>query len=113
MTNTLISIAKQFSRTPAGRFKSDGPKSGEAFRDTILIPSLQKNAKITVDLNGALGFGSSFLEEAFGGLVRKGFSAEELNNRLVIKSGLSTYSNRIWKYISDAEQQKTNNRVTI
>jgi hypothetical protein len=102
----VISIAQQFSRTPAGRYIADGPKSGEAFRNILLAPSLRNNAKVVVDLNGALGFGSSFLEEAFGGLVRQGFSADELKAKLQIESDLATYKNRIWKYIQDADRHE-------
>src|SRR5690625_5264052 len=101
MTKTTISVAKQFSRTPAGRYKTDGPKSGEAFRETHLIPSLTTNDNVTVELDGALGYGSSFLEEAFGGLVRKGFKAKELEKKLTVNSSFKTYKNRIWAYINE------------
>ena len=42
--------------------------------------------KVLVDLDGAMGYSSSFLEEAFGGLIRAGFTKECLNKLLVIKS---------------------------
>lgn len=99
-----ISIARDFSRTPAGRFKADGPKSGEAFREDLLYPALKEADSVEVDLDGALGYGSSFLEEAFGGLVReKNMSAEELAAKLKIKSTHENYEGRIWRYIRDAE----------
>lgn len=66
-------IAKDFSRYPAGRFKTDGKYSGEQFREDVLIPSLanlRSDEKITIILDGTRGYGSSFLEEAFGGLIR-------------------------------------------
>lgn len=103
MNEVLISIATDFSKTPAGRFSTDGPSSGEAFRKRLLEPSLRKNARIVVDLNNTLGFGSSFLEEAFGGLVRDGFSARELHEKLEVKTNLQTYKNRIWQYINEAD----------
>lgn len=67
----MISIAKDFSRFPAGRFFSDGPYSGEKFREEFLIEPIKKGEEIVVDLDGVAGYGSSFLEEAFGGVVRK------------------------------------------
>lgn len=73
-----INIATQFSRYPAGRYVTDGPFSGEYFRDNWLIPALQNEEKVTIEFDGARGYGSSFLEEAFGGLVRKGFSPERI-----------------------------------
>ncbi len=66
-----FSIAEDFSRCPAGRKKTDGPHSGEALRE-ILVEKL-KDGPLTVDLSGTLGFGSSFLEEAFGGLGGENF----------------------------------------
>lgn len=104
---TTLNIAKDFSRSPAGRFITDGPFSGEAFRENLLRPALANNAKVEVDLNGSLGFGSSFLEEAFGGLVRKcGFTAIDLGQRLIIRSDLKTYKDRVWRYIDEAKPAK-------
>lgn len=71
----MINIARDFSRAPAGRFISDGPNSGQRFRESFLIPSLNKSEMIVIDLDGTRGMGSSFLEEAFGGLIRRGFDS--------------------------------------
>lgn len=98
-----LSIAKDFSRSPAGRYRTDGPFSGEEFRESILQPAIRKHDEVEVDLRGALGYGSSFLEEAFGGLVRKcGIPASELRKKLKIKSDLKIYEDRIWRYVDDA-----------
>lgn len=53
-----------------GREISSGRWSGEWFRDTHLVPALQSNDVVTVDLAGAPGYPVSTLEEVFGGLVR-------------------------------------------
>ena len=70
----VISIAKSFSVTPGSRYRKEGPFSGEEFRDDILKPAfdkaLEENKKLIVSLDGTLGYGTSFLEEAFGGLAR-------------------------------------------
>lgn len=103
METMNISIARQFSETPAGRYVSDGPASGQRFREEVLLPALRAGKNISIDLDGAVGFGSSFLEEAFGGLVRAGFQARDLRNRLTILSGLQAYRDRVWRYIDEAQ----------
>lgn len=65
-----LSVAKDFSTYPAGRYESDGPFSGEGFLKQKLLPALEKAEKLKIILDGTMGYGSSFLEEAFGGLVR-------------------------------------------
>lgn len=103
----MISILKNFSENPAGRYITDGPNSGQRFRDELLMPALRSNDQVVVDLDGALGFGSSFLEEAFGGLVREcGFAATELARQLKIISRQSIYEKRVWRYINAAATQK-------
>lgn len=101
----VIKIATDFSRTPSGRFPSDGPDSGEAFREKLLRGMLQQGP-VDVVLDGASGYPSSFLEEAFGGLVRKGyFSVAQLRERLHVIANDTEYSRyipAIWRYIDNA-----------
>lgn len=98
---TRINVAKDFSRWPAGRYRSDGPYSGEVFRDDILVPALDKAEVVEVELDGARGYGSSFLEEAFGGLVRLGrFTSDQLLRRLrVVSNDDPSLSQEIQAYI--------------
>ena len=103
MSEKVISVAKDFSPSPAGRFLSDGPFPGERFRDSLLLPALRQHDGVTVDLDGTDGMGSSFLEEAFGGLVRKGFTATQLRRKLHIRSSRQSYEQRIWNYILRAQ----------
>lgn len=107
MTTSTIHVASEFSRFPAGRFKDDGPYPGEAFRDNLLVPALRSSAKVVVDLDGTLGYGSSFLEEAFGGLVRvRGFSAKELRARLELKATDPARIIEIWGHIDSAKVER-------
>lgn len=105
--HTTISIAKDFSETPIGRYRSDGKNSGAVFRDDILVPALRTNSKVTVDLAGTAGYGSSFLEETFGGLIREcGFTLEQLRVKLTIISTDPTYEiyrQAVDGYMKDAE----------
>ena len=107
MTQTKeIDVARNFTPYPVGRTRSDGRHSGEAFRDDYLVPALKAGA-VTVAMDGAKGYGSSFLEETFGGLVRRcGFEANQLGKRLVIKTEDALLSAEIWGYVKEADELK-------
>lgn len=105
MSSITINIATDFTPYPGGRFRSDGEFSGERFREELLCPAFGNadNETITVELDGAAGFGSSFLEEAFGGLVRHcGIPVAEVLRRLKVKSSRPGYLSRIRGYIEQA-----------
>src|SRR5690242_3167734 len=75
MSDLRLSVARDFSRTPGSRYDSEGDFSGETFRRAILLPrveqALHERKQLLIDLDGTAGYGTSFLEEAFGGLVRE------------------------------------------
>lgn len=102
----LIDIGKDFSDTPLGRYPEDGPFSGERFREEFLCPALKEHGSATVVIDGTEGYGSSFLDEAFGGLVRKGYyTAQQLKKILKIEcndADYSIYRDLVWKYINEA-----------
>jgi hypothetical protein len=98
----LIIIAQDFAVMPGGRKIQDGPFSGELFRKSILEPALRNDGTIVIDLDGVRGYGSSFLEEAFGGLVRDGFEKRELRERLEIRAWDSSLQLEILDYIDKA-----------
>lgn len=97
-----VRVASEFSRHPAGRFLGDGPYSGEAFRRKFLEPNLAKDEELVIDLDGARGYGSSFLEEAFGGLVREGFPKDVLFKRISLKASNLSLKQEILEYIEQA-----------
>jgi hypothetical protein len=105
MTNT-ITIATDFSDVPSGRFREDGDFNGERFREDYLVPFLEKNEVVHVVLDGAEGYGSSFLEEAFGGLIRAhGYTKDFLSThlRIVAKSARAQrYKSIVERFIHDA-----------
>ncbi|MEX3937407.1 STAS-like domain-containing protein [Paraburkholderia phymatum] len=101
-----ISVARQFSEVPVGRFYSDGPDSGERFRDTLLEPALKEHDVVQIDLDGTDGYGSSFLEEAFGGIVRKlHLSEQEAKRRIQFHSTDPSYVIEINDYMRDAAKR--------
>ncbi|MFQ2188975.1 STAS-like domain-containing protein [Aeromonas jandaei] len=88
-----IKVADKFPY-PGPRFKRLGPQSGEEFKlylYKILVDfygaefNRNTNALITIDLDGTRGYGSSFLEEGFGGLIRMG-APHSIIKSLKIKS---------------------------
>lgn len=102
MEQKVINIERQFSRYPAGRYLSDGPYSGEKFRTDFLIPAMEADKeRFVVELDGARGYGSSFLEEAFGGLVRAGYPADEILARIDLRSEDASLIEEIREYILD------------
>ena len=78
-------IAKEFSKYPGGRLREHGPKSGEEFREDILLPLLEKHQHITINMTGAVGYGSSFLDESFGELG-KIFGTDKMREKLTLVS---------------------------
>lgn len=104
---TTIDIAKDFSPVPAGRHASDGDYSGEHFRKSVLRPALEKYSTVEVILDNTEGFGSSFLEEAFGGLVRDGLTSEFLVKHLLLIGNSPAgkrYKSKVQQYISAARR---------
>jgi hypothetical protein len=106
-----ISIAKQFSRTPGGRYRRHGPFSGEDFRERILWPALQEKAAspadvVQVSFDGVAGMPSSFLEEAFGGLVRKDARAAQRVRFSATDPALLPYVTLAQKYVREASERR-------
>ena len=107
---TRIVIAEAFSQYPAGRYPGDGKFNGTTFRRDYLVPALRDSDIVEVIFDGVAGFGSSFLEEAFGGLVREqGFGKEFLDNHLFLSTTEQDLEDDIdlaKKYITEAAGMK-------
>jgi len=112
MENThTINVAKEFSKYPGGRYLADGDCSGERFRNEFLVPALRAHPSVRVNLDGTLGYGSSFLEEAFGGLVREaGFMSKDLDRSLILETNNETLGYTIRRYIAEAKAGKATHR---
>lgn len=111
---TKINIGQDFNDNPIGRFYSDGPGSGEEFREEKLLPALKKlktNEKLEVIIDdGVDGYGSSFLVEGFAGCVKYGhFKSGELLKKLKIKyddEEFKFFADKIGQYINEAEKNE-------
>lgn len=74
MKNLQITVAKDFTRLPGVRTPGEGDNSGEVFLRDHLYPKFVEATKagvmLIVNLDGTAGYATSFLEAAFGGLIR-------------------------------------------
>ncbi|WP_029285359.1 STAS-like domain-containing protein [Pedobacter sp. R20-19] len=86
MDTINIKFARQFTRKPGPRKIEEGDNSGELYRKQLLIlvkQAIDEDKKLIIDLDGVLGYGTSFLEEMFGGLIRNNhIPYEQLSKRL-------------------------------
>ncbi len=96
----VISIAKDFALKSGPRFAKHGDFSGEQFREEFLEPALREYDEVVVNLDGTLGYGSSFLEEVFGGAVRSNCPVDE---KLRLVSNDKYLVKEIQEYIRDAK----------
>lgn len=89
MNIITIVIARDFTDTPGGRYKNEGEFSGEEFRNCLLRPkyeeAVRENKELFIDLDGCMGYPSSFLDESFGGLARE-YPGKDISKRIILKS---------------------------
>lgn len=112
-----INVIKDFSKKPYGRspekvMKGEENGTGLVFRETLLTPRLreaisEKNI-LRVILTGYNRYGRSFLDEAFGGLIRDdGFTYEQLKDFLDIEhKDVQSIVDLSWERIKKAALDK-------
>lgn len=112
MKDLELKVARDFSTVPGARYPDEGDFSGQEFRNNVLIPKIleakAKQVHLIIDLDGTAGYGTSFLEEAFGGLIRvDNYSYKELMDLIeFISEEDSEYINEIEGYMRDADNSK-------
>lgn len=110
----ILDVAREFSSYPIGRYKGDSEFNGTKFRETLLVPRLKaaikSNKTLVVDIDGMRSFGSSFLEESFGGLITdEGLSRALVQDHLRVKTtrpGFQAFVKMIDLFISNAQPKK-------
>lgn len=109
-TYKTLNIGADFSPDPAGRFLTDGDGNGESFRETSLKPMIEsldsgEKLKIIID-DGVEGYGSSFLNESFGGMVKYGYIQNQdmldVIEIIYAKEDFEFYKKKIISYITQA-----------
>lgn len=112
MDKIKIKIVDKFVSTPGPRYIKEGKWSGEKLRKELIFPYFEqaiKNKKhIFIDLDGTSGYGTSFLEEVFGGLIRiNKLKYEDIIKILDLKSDEEPYLiEDIKEYLLDAKNQE-------
>lgn len=96
MESLKIKISRDFSISPGPRYIKEGKFSGEDFRKSTLSPkfseAIRLGKKLIIDLDGTAGYGTSFLEEAFGGLIREEhFAMNQINSVIELISEEEPY----------------------
>ena len=109
MDNINLKVV-EFSKVPGSRERDEGryAHSGEEFREDYLVPkyeeAIAKKVKLIIDLDGTIGYGTSWLEEVFGGLVRM-YNLEDVKSTIEFISKEEPYLiEDIKHYIEDAEK---------
>lgn len=90
--DNIFRIAEDFSNLVGPRYSANGPFSGEALREILAKCLKEDNRDLIIIFDGVNGYGSSFLEEGFGGLVRNwSGDIRELETRLKLVSETALY----------------------
>ena len=100
-----LNISKDFSRTPGPRRREEGEFSGEEFLEKVLKPrfeaALTGGHILHVNLDGAAGYPTSFLEASFGGLARQ-FGPQKVLDHLELTCTDEPYlEEEIRKYVRE------------
>jgi hypothetical protein len=113
---TSINIARDYSPYPGGRYPEDGAGNGSTFRDNFLLPVLRAGKRVEVVLDGAAGYPSSFLDEAFAGLVRNyGFTPEQVLSSFQLvaqQPGFARFVPLIESFVRAAQPEANRLRVS-
>lgn len=89
MKEKIINVVEEFSPSPYRRKREEVPmgeidSTGQRFREEHLVPALKEYDRVIVNLTGYNRYARSFIDEAFGGLIRENnFTYAQLQKKLV------------------------------
>lgn len=106
---------KKFSEFPGPRYRRLGKASGEEFREDELLPKLSQTSDWIIDLDGVAGYGSSFLEEVFGGCIRSNVDASVMRKLVdnLVSNDDPDLIFEIKGYVEDAIAHKENSNANL
>lgn len=105
-----------FSKTPNGRTSEDGPYNGYRYRVQFVRPAfkeaLENNKVAQFDFDDIVPPGSSFLDEAFAGLIKEdGYPLDTVKKHISFISKFPLYKMQIEDYYVDAETFRVANKI--
>ena len=71
-------------------------------RTRLIRLEIRKKEKLEILFDGAFGYPPSFLDEAFGGLIKKMKDKKVLNSIVIVSNDDLTLERKIRKYVEDA-----------
>lgn len=84
--------------------------SAEEFREDVLstkiMDCIQNEEKLLIDLDGVNRYTCGFVDEAFGGLIREGFSINILDNIEFKSNDLPMLTDVIKEFMYEEEEKK-------
>ncbi len=108
----IIDIGKDFGRFPGGRLRASAKLSGEEFRQRFMEEELKNDKVLKVLMDNVISYGSSFLDEAFAGLVRHGAlkvnSLDEFTKRVIIETSKPELKKQINFFVKNEIERKVN-----
>jgi hypothetical protein len=109
MEKIKLKFIEDFTEYPGGRSRESSSNSAEEFYEDVLQvkfkQAIEEDKVLIIDFDGAAGFASSFLDEAFGRLGHE-FGLEECKKRLEIKMDeMSPYRMRKVEGIFDSIEE--------
>ncbi|MDO6747176.1 STAS-like domain-containing protein [Gilvimarinus sp. 1_MG-2023] len=109
MNSHTIRVVNDWHKRPFGRYPNHSEYCGKNFREQLLVPNLNIYDHVTVDLTGYNRYGRSFIDEAFGGLIREnGFNESRLKEKLTITHEiLPSIVLLAWSRIESAQKEGT------
>lgn len=100
-TSMDIYVAEEFSNVLTTVKRSNGEFSAEEFRDSILIPTLQKYEEVILVLTNVKDMSRAFIHEVFSKLHRKGYTEDDLDTKLQIISPNDKWTTQIYDSLEE------------
>ncbi|MDR1200694.1 MAG: STAS-like domain-containing protein [Tannerellaceae bacterium] len=109
MENKILKICERSEgyKYEGPRYRDLGPFSGQEFREEHLLPwlnSLTDKEKGIIDFEGTAVYSPSFLEESFGGAIRKNAKNGEKLSNVSFNNIDPIWKEKVEKYIKLANK---------